>query len=33
VRYSAVKFALPEEGDVSFCELVPLRLMDFLTNK
>jgi hypothetical protein len=27
-----VKFALPEEGDVGFCELLPLRLMDMLTN-
>jgi hypothetical protein len=31
--YQAVKFALPEEGDVSICELVPMRLMNMLTNK
>jgi len=33
VCYRGVKFALPEEGDVSFCELVPLRLMNLLTNQ
>jgi hypothetical protein len=32
VSYRAVKFGLPEEGDVGFCELVPMRLMDLLTN-
>lgn len=32
VSYRPVKFGLPEEGDVGFCELVPLRLMDLLTN-
>lgn len=33
VCYQGVKFALPEEGDVGFCELVPMRLMDLLTNR
>lgn len=31
--YQAVKFALPEEGDVNFCELVPMRPMNLLTNQ
>jgi hypothetical protein len=33
VSYAAVKIALPEEGDVGFVELVPMRLMNLLTNK
>jgi hypothetical protein len=33
VAYQTVKFALPEEGDVSFCELRPVRLMNLLTNQ
>jgi hypothetical protein len=32
VSYAAVKIALPEEGDVGFVELVPMRLMNLLTN-
>lgn len=31
--YRSVKYALPEEGDVNFSELTPLRLMNLLTNK
>jgi hypothetical protein len=32
VHYQPVQFALAEDGDVSFCQLTPVRVVDLLTN-